>query len=73
MKLDWNMMCRKGFKEVGKSSKAFGEVDSVPHAVCSLSLSFLNGPKLTFSEEHEDFPTVLTPSDLLTYKELLTI
>ena len=48
MKFDWNMMCRKGFKEVGKSSKAFGEVDSVPHAVCSLSLSFLSGPTLTF-------------------------
>jgi hypothetical protein len=40
------------------------------------NLRYLNGPKLTFAEELEDqldIPTVLRPSDFLSYKELLTI
>jgi sacsin len=40
------------------------------------NLRYLDGPKLTFTEQLEDqldLPTVLRPSDLLAYKELLTI
>ena len=39
------------------------------------NLRYLNGPKLTFAEleDHLDLPAVLGPSDLYSYKELLTI
>jgi hypothetical protein len=39
------------------------------------NLTYLNGPKLTFAElgDHLALPTVLRQSDLLPYKELLTI
>ena len=40
------------------------------------NLMYLNGPKLTYAEELEDqldLPAVLRPTDLLPYKELLTI
>ena len=40
------------------------------------NLKYLGGPKLTFAEELEDqldLPAVLRPSDLLPYRELLTI
>ena len=39
------------------------------------NLKYLNGPKLTFAEleDYLDLPAVLGPSDMLPYKELLTI